>query len=202
MRGLLDEGAAPDLEAAAEAGVLGVACGAVRVRGESFRRFRERCTLLVETLSDENLVLRWGRMERENQQKAALECWMKWKERLDRMACSRDFFFLGTEEGHTHLREKLGRTISASDGALVKYDDAVSREVFRRALDKSEAVEKMLPPRQILMDWDGEIEYPEEINDDFSFMHEGFADQGGATIIEVQNELAAQVEEVDLGDAE
>ncbi|KAJ7025482.1 hypothetical protein C8F04DRAFT_134800 [Mycena alexandri] len=72
MREMLDDGAAPDF-GVAEAGVLGVACGAIQVRGESFRQFRKRCILLVETLSDADLVVRWGRKKRKRKRKAALE---------------------------------------------------------------------------------------------------------------------------------
>ncbi|KAJ6460261.1 hypothetical protein C8R45DRAFT_1081219 [Mycena sanguinolenta] len=188
MRKLLDAWTAPDW-GVAQAGLLGIACGAIKVRGESFRQFQERCVGLVETLADENLVMCWGSKKKKRKQRDAMQCWAKWKKRLDRMACSRDFFYLGTEEGQSHLREKLGRTISPTEGALVKYDEDISREVFRRAFDRSEAVEKMLPPRILAMDWDGEVEFPEEINDTFSFMRQGFIEEAMATIVEVQNEL-------------
>ncbi|KAF7345690.1 Epimerase domain-containing protein [Mycena venus] len=185
MRKLLDGRAAPDW-GVAQAGLLGIACGAIAVEGKSFAQFRERCVKVVETLADTNLVVLWRSKKAKRKQKAAVECWEKWKRRLDRMACSKDFFYLGTEEGHTHLREKLGRTISPTEGALVKYDEDISREVFQRALHRSEAVEKMLPPRAIPMDWDGEIGYPEEISDTFAFMREGFIEETMATIVETR----------------
>jgi hypothetical protein len=109
IRRLLDAGAAPDF-GVADAGLMGIACGAIEVGGESFRQFRQRCVALVETLADADLVTRWGLKKRKRKQKGALDCWEKWKRRLDRMACSKDFFYFGTEEGHTHLREKLGRS--------------------------------------------------------------------------------------------
>ncbi|KAJ6469181.1 hypothetical protein C8R47DRAFT_1078087 [Mycena vitilis] len=166
MRKLLDAGAAPDF-GFSEAGLMGVAAGA------------------IETLSDADLVTRWGNKKRKRKQQAAAQCWKKWKGKLDRMACSKDFFYLGTEEGETHIREKLGKTISPTDGAVVKYD-----EVFQRALDRSQAVEKMVPPRKIPMDWDGEILYPEEIIDIFSFTRDDFSEEEtGAKIVEVQNEF-------------
>ncbi|KAJ7491327.1 hypothetical protein B0H11DRAFT_2008683 [Mycena galericulata] len=192
MRELLDAGCAGTHFGEEGEGLLGIACGAIEVRGESFRLFRQRCVALVEALADTSAVVRWGRKTREQKRKDAVACWMKWRQRLDRMLCSKDFFYLGTEEGHTHLRERLGRTISPTEGAMVKYDEDVSREVFRRALDRSEAVEKMLPPRQIPMDWDGEIRYPAEMTDGFSFMHEVLAE---ATIVEVDDELSARLEE-------
>lgn len=109
MRLLLDAGAAPDW-GAAQAGLLGVAGGVIRVRGASFTQFRARCVGLVETLADANLVVCWRGRGRKRKQRDAVRCWERWKRRLDRMACSRDFFYLGTEEGHTYLREKLGRS--------------------------------------------------------------------------------------------
>ncbi|KAK6984996.1 epimerase domain-containing protein [Favolaschia claudopus] len=208
MRRLLDTGMAD--WGPAQAGLMGVACGAIAVPGsKSFGLFKERCVKLVETLGDVNLVVLWRSKKRKRKQKGALDCWESWKKRLDRMVCSRDLFYLGTEEGKMHLRGKLGRStdcfvsfsfsilltpfalaaISPTEGALVVFDEDVSREVFQRAFDRSEAVEKMIPPRKIPMDWDSEVEYPEEMNDDFTFMHEGFIEETMATIVEVQNEL-------------
>ncbi|KAJ7872951.1 hypothetical protein B0H13DRAFT_1025943 [Mycena leptocephala] len=59
IRRLLDAGAAPDF-GVADAGLMGIACGAIEVGGESFRQFRQRCVALVETLADADLVTRWG----------------------------------------------------------------------------------------------------------------------------------------------
>ncbi|KAJ7735024.1 hypothetical protein B0H16DRAFT_1577113 [Mycena metata] len=72
MRELLDAGAAPDF-GVAEAGVLGVACGAIQVRGESFKQFRERCISLVEMLADADLVARWGDKKRKRKQKHCIQ---------------------------------------------------------------------------------------------------------------------------------
>ncbi|KAK7031965.1 epimerase domain-containing protein [Favolaschia claudopus] len=188
MRRLLDTGMAD--WGPAQAGLMGVACGAIAVPGsKSFGLFKERCVKLVETLADVNLVVLWRSKKRKRKQKGALDCWESWKRSLDRMVCSRDLFYLGTEEGKMHLRGKLGRTISPAEGVLVRFDEDVSREVFQRASDCSEAVEKMIPPRKIPMDWDSEVEYPEEMDDNFTFMHEGFIEETMATIVEVQNEL-------------
>ncbi|KAJ7483628.1 hypothetical protein FB451DRAFT_1439999 [Mycena latifolia] len=194
-RALLDAGAAPDWGADG-AGLLGVACGAIVVPGASFAQFRRRCIALVKTLGDADAAwaTRWGRRTRAQKQADALKCWDKWRRRLDRVACSKDLFYLGTEEGHTHLRERLGKTISPTDGALVKYDEDISREVFQHALDRSEAVENMLPPRQIPMDWDGEIEYPDEIIDVSRFTRPEATEESQATIIELVNELPAPLE--------
>ncbi|KAJ7172835.1 hypothetical protein C8R43DRAFT_675494 [Mycena crocata] len=188
IRALFNAGAAGPGFGVGEAGLLAIAAGAIEVRGDNFKRFRTRCVTLVETLADAELVRRWTCRARKRKRKDAVDCWNKWRTRLDRMQCSKDFFYFGTEEGHMHLRERLGRTISPTEGAVVKYDEDVSREVFQRALDRSEAVEKMLPPRQIQLDWDGEIKYTEQMTDIFTFMREDFVEESQATIVEVDAE--------------
>lgn len=88
----------------------------------------------------------------------------------------------------------------------------VTKFTAERVFDRSEAIEKMLPPRAIPMDWDNDVEYPEEINgeltdlpftpaaeneaptDTFAFMREGFIEETMATILEVHNELPSRVE--------
>ncbi|KAJ7688161.1 hypothetical protein B0H17DRAFT_1135812 [Mycena rosella] len=190
-RKLLDAGAAPDWGAPSGAGLLGVACGAITVPGASFAQFRRRCVALVETLADadRDWAMGWGCRTEEQKRTDAVGCWVKWRRRLDRIGCSKDFFYLGTEEGHTHLRERFGKVISPAEGALVRYDEDISQEVFQRALDRSEAIEKMLPPRQVPMDWDGEIQYPEQILDVSTFTRPDSSEESKATIVEVVNEL-------------
>ncbi|KAJ7065556.1 hypothetical protein C8F01DRAFT_748979 [Mycena amicta] len=188
MRILCNPTVAPALGLGQE-GLVAIAAGVIHVEGEHFKHFKDRLTQILERHADENLVKRWEKKKMVRQRKDGVRCWDKQKRKLERIACCQEFFFLGTPEGHAHLRKKLGREISSVEGAVQKYDEDLSHHVFETASARSQAAEKMLPPREIPMDWENEVHYPDTINCSFNFMREATTlEPANAMIVELMND--------------
>nr|GAT53759.1 predicted protein [Mycena chlorophos] len=170
-------------------GLVAIAAGTIHVTGDSFRRFRARLTQILERHADADLVRRWSEKKLQRKRKDAIRCWERHKSKLERIACLRHFFFLGTTEGHDELKKRLGREISRIEGEDQPYDEDLYDHVTDSALSRAREAEKMMPPREEPADWDNEPSYcePEEIISEFEFMKEGkfFLDPLSAQIVEL-----------------
>ncbi|KAF7296396.1 Epimerase domain-containing protein [Mycena chlorophos] len=188
MRILCNPSVAPALGLGQE-GLVAIAAGAIHVDGETFRRFKDRLTQILERHADENLVRRWERKKAKRQRGDAVRCWDQYKRKLERIACCREFFFLGTADGHDYLKQKLGREISPVDGAVELYDEEISHHVFQKASDRAQLAEKMMPPREEPLDWDNPVCESDTIDCNFDFLKEvkPMLDPLNAMIVEVSD---------------
>ncbi|KAF7296395.1 hypothetical protein HMN09_01109800 [Mycena chlorophos] len=186
MRVLCNPTIAPALGAGQE-GLVAIAAGAIHVEGESFRRFKDRLTQILERHADANLVRRWMKKKLRLQQKDAVRCWHRHKEKLERMACCQGFFFLGTADGRDELKKMLGREISPDAGALQLYHPQLIRHVFVSAWDRAREAEKMMPPREERQDWENAVQVSDKIDCDFDFMAggKGKREPTSAQIVEI-----------------